>query len=856
MGRDVALVEREQVLAALERARQQSGSSGRTVLVAGEAGVGKTALVDALAGSSSERVLRGACEPLFTARPLGPFVDIAAALPASLAESLAGIGRVNAALPGLLAELTAHPSVVIVEDVHWADKASLDLIALLGRRMDTTRSLLVVTFRDDELAIDHPLRQVLAALVGSSGVERIRVLPLSVDGVARMLGTNASQAQPVYQRTGGNPFFVTEVMAEPGDGLPASVADAVLGRVARLDPAARRLLEALSIVPGPVPPDTAKVLGGQYLDHFDQLFASGMVVRTGSDVAFRHELARQAVVATIDPIRTVELHRSAMTSLIESGADPALIAHHAEGAGDGAAVSRYARAAAEAAVRVGAHREAAAQYGRAIRAGEVEPELEAELLELGGHQSLLADRFDVALDWCERAVALRRDLGEPHRLSASLIGLSRVQGCYGREEDAVKSSTDALDVVSDDPLCAEYRRALAARAVNRWREGAIGDALQIGRESLALARRNNDRKLLTITLNNVGSMELLCDEGDEAGWSHLLESAAIASEDHDTEVVGNAYINMLEYAATFRRGDIIDRFAAESMEYCTDQGLDLWSRYLEAHQARSLMDRGRWDEATTALPRNVELSTSPLPRIHAGVVLGSMRARRGDAGARSVLTEVAELVVGTEIDFRTVAAAATLEALWLGVALDVNPAELRDIALQAQRHMRTWDLGAMAWWAKCAGVTLPPLERTHVPWWLMVDDRFDEAADAWHTLESPYEEAIARCFGSDPEAGLATLERLGANAARDAVMRDLRASGRRGIPRGQRASTRSNPAGLTTRELEVAELLAQGLRNADIAQRLVVTPKTVDHHVSAVLSKLGVSNRSAVAAALGRAAAS
>jgi DNA-binding CsgD family transcriptional regulator/tetratricopeptide (TPR) repeat protein len=856
MGRDVALVEREQMLQTLDRARLQSRSGGRTVLVAGEAGVGKTALVDALAASSSERVLRGACEPLFTARPLGPFVDIAASLPPSLAESLAGSGRVNAALPGLLDELSAQPSVVIVEDVHWADKASLDLIALLGRRMSATTSLLVVTFRDDELAIDHPLRQVLGSLVGSTGVERIRVQPLSVEGVARMLGTSIGQAQPVYQRTGGNPFFVTEVMAEPGEGLPASVTDAVLGRVARLEPPARRLLESLSIVPGPVPPDAARLLGGQYLDHFDQLFASGMVVRNGTDVAFRHELARQAVVATIDPVRTIELHRTAMNSLIESDADPALIAHHAEGAGASEAVLRYARRAAEAAVRVGAHREAAAQYGRAVRAGSPPLEAEAELLELGGHQALLADRFDIALDWCERAVALRRDLGDRHRLSASLIGLARVQGCYGRPDDAVKSSTDALDAVIDDSDSPEYRRALAGKAVNRWRDGAMVEALDIAREAMDRARRSGDRTVLKITLNNVGCMELLFDEKNEVSWGRLVELIDLAGEDGDTEAVGNAYINLLEYASIFRRGDLVDKFAADALEYCTDEGLDLWSRYLEAHQARSLMDRGRWDEATAALPRNVEMSTSPLPRINAGVVLGSMRARRGDAGARSILAEVAELVVGTDIDYDVLVAAATLEAMWLGVPLAPNQSDLADIARDGERHMRKWDLGAMAWWAKCAGVELPTLERTHVPWWLMVDEDFDAAADAWHELQSPYEEGLALCFGSDPEAGFAILDRLGANAARAAVSRDLRASGRRGVPRGQRATTRSNPAGLTARELEVAELLAQGLRNADIATRLVVTPKTVDHHVSAVLSKLGVSNRSAVAAALERAIAS
>jgi DNA-binding CsgD family transcriptional regulator len=395
---------------------------------------------------------------------------------------------------------------------------------------------------------------------------------------------------------------------------------------------------------------------------------------------------------------------------------------------------------------------------------------------------------------------------------------------------------------------------MPGQVVAQWDDGRFDDALRSAHRTVELAGRHNDNVLLISGLNQVGTLELCF--GDQAGWEHLLQSAALATRENHAEKVGSAYLNILEAAATQRRGDIIDEHATSAIEYCTDHGLDLWTRYLEAALARSLMDRGRWDEATAALPRNVESSSSPLPRVAADGVLGLTRARRGDSGARAILSQAFELATGAIPEVRITIMSAMVEARWLGLAI-VLPSQpaLRELLIAADRQRARWDVAATAWWVKCLGMELPVLERGDSPWWLMLEGRFQEAAAAWRAMGCPYEEALALCF--DPQAdgldaGLALLDGLGAAATRAAVTRDLRLAGRRNIPRGTRPTTRSNPAGLTARELEVAELLAEGLRNVDIAERLVVTPKTVDHHVSAVLTKLAVPNRSAVAAALHR----
>jgi DNA-binding CsgD family transcriptional regulator len=328
----------------------------------------------------------------------------------------------------------------------------------------------------------------------------------------------------------------------------------------------------------------------------------------------------------------------------------------------------------------------------------------------------------------------------------------------------------------------------------------------------------------------------------------------MARDENDAERVGSAYLNLLDFAAARRRSDVIDEYSASAIDYCADHGLDLWTRYLETSLARSLMDRGRWDEATAALPRDVEASSSPLPRSVAGFVLGLMRARRGDSGAGTILSQASELAIGAEPELRATITAAILEARWLGVLIELpTESSVGELLTAADRQHARWEVAAGAWWMKCLSLDVPVLERCGSPWWLMVDGRFEEAAAAWRRLGCPYEEGLALCFSTragDLDAGLGLLDRLGAISARAAITRDLRLAGRRNIPRGTRPTTQSNPAGLTARELEVAGLVAEGLRNVDIAERLVVSAKTVDHHVSAVLTKLAVKNRSAVAGAL------
>jgi predicted ATPase len=393
------LLERDSYLESLEGWWVDVASGrGRLVLVAGEAGVGKTALVREFCDRRPPRtrVLWGGCDGLRTPRPLAPFADIAAATGGAFAESVARGERPAGSFAALTEELAAvKPTVVALEDLHWADEATLDVVTMLGRRAESVPALVVATYRDDELAADHPLRSVLGELRAGAGVRRLALAPLSLGGVEALTAEAGVDVAHLHRVTAGNPFFVTEVLAAGGAEIPATVRDAVLARARRLTGPARRLLEAVAVVPGRVELPMLEALASDVIDRLEECVASGVLTTGPTDVAFRHELARVAIEESIPPNRRVTLHRAALAMLEARGGespDSARLAAHAEAAGDREGVLRWAPEAAERAARGGSHREAAAQFARALRFGAGLPvKRRADLLQRRVDECWLTD---------------------------------------------------------------------------------------------------------------------------------------------------------------------------------------------------------------------------------------------------------------------------------------------------------------------------------------------------------------------------------------------------------------------------------------------------------------------------------
>ena len=465
-GGDAWLLERSPELAALERsaAAVQSPPGGRLVLVAGEPGVGKTALVRAFcAARDGSRVLWGACDALLTPRPLAPVTEIAAQVDGELAK-IVGAGAAPAdLLAALAADLRRGPAAVIVlEDMHWADEATLDLLRVLGRRIETLPAVVIVTYRDG-LDRAHPLRVVLGELSSGSGVDRLLLRPLSPASVAALAQPYGVDPDALYRRTGGNPFFVSEVLAARGTGLPDTVRDAVLARAARLSAGARSLLDTAALVPPRADLWLLERVARDDLPSLDECLTSGMLQSEGLAVGFRHELARSVIEDSLSPWRRLELHRlilAALSAPPSGQPDAARLAHHSEAAGDEAAVLRHAPEAAERAAALGAHREAAAQFQRALRfAGALPRDQRARLRDRLSYECYLTGQTTAAIDARRGALEYYHSAGDLLREGDAHRWLSRLAWFSADNPTAESEALLAVDLLERLPPGSELAMA-------------------------------------------------------------------------------------------------------------------------------------------------------------------------------------------------------------------------------------------------------------------------------------------------------------------------------------------------------------------------------------------------------------
>lgn len=835
-GWSEGLVERDAELSALGAAfvNAQLGH-GQVLLVSGEAGVGKTSLIRRFCAEVGDgcRVLVGACDPLSTPRPLGPFrdLDVLDGRLRDLAEFGAAASDVFDALGIVLA---AELTVLVMEDLHWADEATIDVLRLLVRRCGMLPLLLVCTYRDLEIGRHHPMRTLLGDLANAPDVSRAELAPLSLEAVAALALGRDIDAMELHRSTGGNPFFVVQVLAAGGDQVPSTVRDAVFARACVLSPDAAEALDLIALSPPLAEAWLLEAVFHECGGLVQQCINSGLVTGDSRGVWFRHELARRAIDDAIAPTRRVVLHRQILCALERQApvaVDAARLAHHAEGALDPTAVLAHATAAAQGAARAGAHREAAAQYERALRfATTVTESQRADLLEGRSRACYLADDQLEAIAVVRQAIECRRRGADRAGEARALTELAGYLSCRGYITDADAALERAVGLISDRRDSVEAAYVLEYEARSRVGVDEADVCVRKARQAMAVAQEWGDDLVTGHAMTTIGSAWMTSDVDRGREW--LEKTILWADERGLHEVAARAEnvraIRMFIAGRRVQASEAFDRAIA----YCAERSSDLWRINALAWAARNALDRGAWDDAVDYSAAVLDdPRESPWPHCEALRVLGLVRARRGDPRADDAIRQALEVGMPTdEVGAHADLAAARAEVAWSERRFDV---------LDAVTSMAVASAAApLAFWRWLGGLESDSHELC------------DLRAGFDHT-EMPYEAALVRLGAGDEESlrlALAEFQRLGAlPAARVAVQR-LRALGARGVQRGSRKSTKQHPAGLTAREVHVVGMLAQGLQNAEIAEQLVISRRTVDHHVAAIIRKLGVrSRREAVA---------
>jgi DNA-binding SARP family transcriptional activator/tetratricopeptide (TPR) repeat protein len=777
------LLEREDDLNEMEAAVRAAVDEGHgvVILVAGEAGAGKSALVRGFLDrlGSDVAVYLGGCDDLLAPRSLGPFRDMADEHPQLL--PVLALDQLDDALREILRVFGAQPSVIVLEDVHWADDATLDAIRFLARRVPGIPGALVLTFRDSGVHDEQPLRRLLGSLAGSQ-IRRVVLAPLTVDAVRRLGSASHEGAREIHRVTQGNPFFVTEVLAAGGDGVPPTVRDAVLARLAGLPASVRTLLERLSVVPTRAERRLAETLAEGHPAAVLAAERSGMLLGGEATVSFRHELARQAIETSLTAGERVQANGLVVDALL---ADPAVevsrLIHHAERSGRVDVILEHGPRAALEAVRLGAHRQAAdllrvvLDHRARLGAREV-----AELLTRRGYSLYLVNEYEAALESAEAGVAAAEDADDPLVLADALTVLARVvlfaRGPL-RCRLAAARAVAVLESADDDARLASALTESARAHSNLATVSIVADADQrselYAERALALARQLDRKDIEAQAWCYLGDARL--SRGDERGEEDLRRAIAVAESDSRDETRVRCLVNAAHGAYRSGRMDDAERLVAAGLQASADWEFFAGQYRLRLTAAAVHTSRGEWDRAVADLSKLVEMPGDPgVMASLARSMLARLLARRGDpeAAGEVLAAALAEASSGDDGFVVGPVAVAQVELGWLdGTLGEMTEDAQRALELADAAGHRSGQAELTAYLRR-AGIDTPDPTAPPGPWEPTIARRWQEAAAAWAVLGERYERALvlARAPDRAPRAeGLEILQALGARATLMAV---------------------------------------------------------------------------------------
>ena len=824
--------------------------NGFIVAISGEAGIGKTSLVEHFTNQfeNQARVLWGTCDDLFTPRPLAPLYDITDQLDSRIVNQLdSGIPRPSIFLT-LLKEIQKNePNIIVIEDAHWADEATLDFIKFFGRRINKCTSLLIITYRDDEIKSEHPLRLALSSLP-SNYFKRIKLTPLSEDSVKALAKKYGKESGNLYSITNGNPLLVTEVLANDQTETTLTIQELMASRLNRLSSESRSVVELISVVPGKVEKWLAKKLDTNF-NLIDEAIESGILKSEGDAFLFRHELTRMAVEESLSESKRIKLNSQILSVLIEQKYIDhflARIVHHASKAQLSESLIKYTPLAAAQASQLGAHKQAVKHYQLALQYdNKISVEQKLKLLEEMSYECFLVGMVKDAIAASEEALNILKLYPDAKREGEIYRRLSRILWYDCQDEKGEEYLDKAIEILGKLPSSKQLAMAYSNKSQTYSIREDSKNAIEWGYKAIELAGKVNDIEVEAHSLINIGCAKMLT--GDQSGESDLLRSLDISLKNDFYEQATRCYVNLGSIYLQQRNLSKAEKYFSSGLEYGNEKDIYVFSLCMAGHYGKTKLYIGDWEDAIDLA--NLVLKQESVPPGNTVMplnVIALLRARRNDPGVLKLINETSKLAFQMGEMEKIVSITSTkAEYFWLLNKLGDLTEELESIYLRVKKTHNSWAIGELAYWLWKVDQLKEIPKIIAKPYLLQIQGYWKEAARVWEELHCPYEQALALSEGDEDamKKALEIFEKLGASATVQLIKQNMRESGIKGIPKGPRQSTKENFAGLTQRELEVLKLVSHGLRYSDIAKELFISPKTVDHHLSAIFSKLNIHSR-------------
>ncbi|MBS1600447.1 MAG: AAA family ATPase [Bacteroidetes bacterium] len=849
------LIERAEFLSLLHaKFESVEAGEGHCVFISGEGGIGKSSLAKKFSSEVKNdcEVYLGTCDSLFTPRPLAPLYDILDQIGTDLRKNFELNADRTELFTNFFNELKARKDniVIVFEDIHWADEATLDFIKFFSRRITQLRCLFILTYRDNEIHAYHPLRNVLGQL-STDTYTRIQLPPLSKEVVTRMSVERGYNGEDVFSISGGIPFYVNEILANYSPGVPANIRDSVLAVYNRHKEEAKKLWQILSILPTGLETKYMESMEPDYATALDVCMAGEVIILKDDRLVFKHELYRRTIEDALSPLLRIYLNKKILElfrASFEKKGEIERIIHHAKNANEYDLVVHYAPIAASQAASVGAHLEAHKLRYTAIEyyQGNDRKKL-IELYDSYAYECYLINQINDAIIYTGKSLNLWKELEDVEKIANCMRFLSRLWWFNANKKLSEQFAENAIEVLADQPASKIKAMAYSNMAQLKMLAEQPEECLFWGNKAIQMAKEVSDEETLCHALNNVGVSEFQIQSSVEKGRAMLMESLDIALKNSFHEHVGRAYANLSATSIVIKDYAFARKMLDKGIEYCDGREMDSWTPFMLVWKSRLHLETGEWRDAMRITNNLLESQNlSIVVRIAALTITAVIKMRRGEQDVLPLLFE-AEKKAFDSMEMQRIAPVMTalLEYEWITGKLCIEKEALDRTIGMFEKMGNVLQKNEFAFWLKKARRQEMKISETFAGFEIFKSAQPLKNAEIWEKLGCPYEQALALFAGDDDEKrkALAIVSSLGADAVFEKMKSEMRSSGIKSIPRGIRKSTRSNVALLTNRELDVLQLLKDGMQNKEIANTLFISAKTVDHHISSILLKLDVNSR-------------